>query len=279
MKIGIITFEKYEGRSNIGSSKIRAQWLINHWPEAEIFVQGQKYNVVIYQKAYWVDHAKNFDGVKILDICDPDFLHWGYRTKEMIEVVDAITCSSEELVNTYKAFTDKPVWFVPDRVDLDLHKEKKEHKGNLKKVLWYGYYTNFCLLAPTLDFLIKKNLDLIVVSNKPFIPQSNFIGKIYLENIRWKDETLNSDLLKCDVVLNPRQTNGKWKYKSTNKTVIAWSLGLPVATTGTELLSFLTEESRKTEAEKRIQEVKDKYDICLSVKQYQDLIEKIKTSR
>ena len=77
MKIGILTFEQFHGRKDIGSSRIRAKWVINHWPEAEEFVFGQKYDVVIYQKAYWLEHAQEFKGLKILDICDADFLHCG----------------------------------------------------------------------------------------------------------------------------------------------------------------------------------------------------------
>ena len=94
MKIGILTFEQFHGRKNLGSSRIRGHWIIDNWQEAELFKQGQIYNIVIYQKAYFLEHAKVFKGLKILDLCDPDWLHWAYKVKEMIEYCDGITTST-----------------------------------------------------------------------------------------------------------------------------------------------------------------------------------------
>jgi len=78
MKIRNYNFlQNNEGRKDIGSSRIRGEWLANNCGDTEIFIQGKAYDVVIYQKAYWVEHAKLFKGIKILDLCDPDWLHWG----------------------------------------------------------------------------------------------------------------------------------------------------------------------------------------------------------
>ena len=96
MKIGIYTFEQFESRqrNSVGSSRIRGQWLVNHWPEAELFKIAKKYDIVIYQKAYFLEHAKLFDGIKILDMCDPDWLEHK-PVKQMIDLCDAVTTSSE----------------------------------------------------------------------------------------------------------------------------------------------------------------------------------------
>ena len=51
-----------------------------------------------------------------------------------------------------------------------------------------------------------------------------------------------------------------------------WRLGLPVAHTAQELKDFISEESRNKEAKKRFQEVKDKYDVKISVEQYKNII-------
>ena len=70
MKKGaILTFEQFHGRKNLGSSRIRGHWLIDNWDEVELFKQGKKYDFVIYQKAYFIEHAKIFKGIKILDLC------------------------------------------------------------------------------------------------------------------------------------------------------------------------------------------------------------------
>ena len=57
-KIRFTTFEKFNGRKDIGSSRIRDEWLCNHWENAEIFKQGESADVMIYQKAYWIDHQE-----------------------------------------------------------------------------------------------------------------------------------------------------------------------------------------------------------------------------
>lgn len=268
-----MTFERFEGRKDVGSSRIRAQWVINHWPDAEIFVQGKEYDVVIYQKAYWVEHAKLFKGVKILDICDPDFLHWGYRTKEMIEEVDAITCPTEALAVVFRQFTDKPVYVVPDRVDMDALKKKKVHVGDAKRVVWFGYSTGFDMLGQAVYFLGKQGLDLLVVSDKPYTAQTG--TKINVENIRWKEDTAFDNILLGDVMINPQSGKNKWRFKSNNKTLTAWALGLPVATNTEELEKFVTESARKEEVALRLKEIDEKWKVEYSVEDYKRIIEEI----
>ena len=277
-KIGIITFEKYLGRKGIGSSRIRGHWLIKHWPEAEEFVQGKSYDVMIYQKAYWVEHAKSFKGIKILDLCDPDFLHWTFRTKEMIEEVDAVTTSTEALAEAYRAFTDKPVICIPDRIDLDEIQTHKYHLGKAKTVSWYGYSTNFDMLRPVVPFLKKFKFNLNVISNSGFtLPVG--ITDVTLSNYPFNWDTIYQDLLDSDIVINPQSSRGKWRFKSNNKTILAWALGLPVATNIQDLQRFKDEEERKKEQALRLQEVKDKWDIKYSVEQYKQLITSLEENK
>jgi len=299
MSVGFITFEKHNGRKDIGSSTIRAEWLCNHWDNAEIFKQGRNYDVILFQKAYWVDMAKDFKGIKIFDICDADFLHWGYRTKEMLVECDAVTTSTEALAEQFRRFTDKPVVCIPDRIDLDLHNQKKLHKGRATHAVWYGYSDNFEMLDPVMYFLEKFGLDLIVISNKPYLPQMNYVKPeiqkgmnindterilemqkkkehwVDVKNVKWTKETVDKDIISGDIVINPTKDAGKWKYKSNNKTIKSWALGLPVASNTTELKLFLEEGARQKEVEKRQKEIKDKWDVKLSIEQYKKLFKKI----
>lgn len=272
-KVGILTFERYLGRKNIGSSRIRAKWLAKYWEGAEEFVQGQKYDVVIYQKAYFVEHARAFDGIKILDVCDPDFLHWSFRTKEMIEEVDAVTTSTEALAETIRAFTDKLVVCIPDRLDLEEIKGYKQHEGEAKWVAWYGYSSNFEMLKPVVHFLKQLRLNLIVISNSNFSLASNDETKIKNYPHNWN--TVYKDLLDADIVVNPQSSSSRWRFKSNNKTILAWALGLPVAHNVDDLKRFIDPEERKKEQVIRSKEVKEKYDIRLSVKEYRELIESL----
>jgi hypothetical protein len=283
MKIGILLFEQFHGRFNIGSSRIRGWWLTKYWTEAEIFKIGQKYDVMIYQKVYWVEHAQNFRGIKILDLCDADFLHWGMRVKQMIDLCDAVTTSTQALAKFIIHYTDKPVWVIPDRLDFgDFGTLKKEHKGETKVAAWFGYSENFPMLQPALDSLLKNGIEeLIVIADrrKPFILPNYLRDKMTLINYPWTLESIYSDLLKADIVLNPQSKKGRWKFKSNNKTLTAWALGLPVAHTEDELKTFKSAEARQIEGDKRYLEVREKYDIKKSVAEFQALIKELYENR
>ncbi len=281
MKTGILTFEQFHGKKDIGSSRIRGHWIVKHWKSAgqdigdcEIFRYGQHYDVVIYQKAYFVEHAKSFKGIKILDICDPDWLIWTGKLVEMAQEVDAISCSSMALTKAVSKFTDKPVYFVPDRVDLEGMPAPKKHFGPTKTVVWYGYSHNFPILDSCIKALCAKGLELIVVSDNVYAPPSGF--KIPLQNLPFSGAHHLDDIQKGDIVLNPRFTKGKWKYKSENKTAIAWALGMPVAHTEEELTSLMTQEQRQSASEVAYEKAKNEYDIKLSVIDYKDIILDIK---
>lgn len=277
MKIGILTFAKHDGRSpgTTGSTRIRGDWILKYWPDAEEFVTGKQYDAVIYQKAYFLDHARRFEGFKILDLCDPDWMHWGYRVKEMITHCDVVTTSTEQLAEAIRQFADgKPVICVPDRMDLEFYREKKIHVGEAKNVSWFGYSTNFDLLNSTVPTLAKLGLGLIVISNNPYFIPSFYDNDIELINYPWKLETSNSDIIKGDILLNPKSVKGKFKYKSNNKTLSGWALGMPVAHNADELKKFMSEEARKKEAEEKLAEVKNNWDVKQSVEQYKEIIEK-----
>ena len=273
-----MTFEQMHGKKNIGSSRIRADWLIEKWgtderSTAERFKQGGKYDVVIFQKAYWLEYAKAFKGIKILDLCDPDWLDWNTPLVQMIQEVDAITCSTQAICDFVSNLTEKPVKLIKDRINLDtLPKNKKQHVGTATKIAWFGYDTNQAMLSQAIPVLIEKKMSLVVISNKPYHLKPLDRKNLELKNYAWGKDTVDLDLLTADIVINPKKDTGKWKYKSDNKTIHAWSLGIPVAHNDTELKSFMSEESRKKESEKRLEQVYKDYDVLESVEEMKNLI-------
>ncbi len=280
MKTAFLTFEQYHGKKNIGSSKIRCHWLIENWRkigknigDAEVFRMGKKYDAIIFQKAYFIEYAKAFKGIKILDLCDPDWLNWPYKMVEMMKEVDGITTSTQALADSVAKFTDTPVWYLPDRVNLDIIKRIKKHKGNgrAKSVVWYGYSQNFPMVKSAVPALKKENLNLSVISDQPF-SMPGWPENIELVNLFYNEEHVYNDIAQSDIVINPISNSAHWKYKSNNKTVIAWALGMPVAADDRELKKFLTEEGRIEEVNKRLKEVKEKYDVKISVKELKNII-------
>lgn len=279
MKIGFLTFEQFHGKRDIGSTRIRCHWPVKYWPEAEIHKMGGRYDVIIYQKVYWIEHAKQFNGIKILDLCDPDWFHWGHRVKQMIDLCDAVTTSTMELAKAVTKFTDKPVWYIPDRLDPEIFDHpKKVHEGPTKVAAWYGYSENFPMLLPALNILVKLGFEeLIVIASKrgPFKMPSAYEGKIKLTNLPWTPETVNTDLQKADIIINPKGNKARWKYKSNNKSILAWALGLPVAHNEDELKGLMTEEARKKDVAEKTYLVEKSYNVKESVEEYKNLIKEI----
>lgn len=281
MKIRWLTFEKFHNRrpNSIGSSKIRGRWVWEIWDEADEYTIGEEFDVAIFQKVYWIDFAKVYKGIKILDMCDPDWIE-GARVVEMINEVDAVTTSTDTLAEALRQFTQKPVVCIPDRLRFDYYPiKKRNHIGEGKKALWFGYSGNQVTLTQTLDYLYDNGYELTVYSDVPFSTNKTF--NIRINNIKSEEENyeqaLQSLARQHDIVLNPKLNTTKFRYKSNNKSLLAWSMGLPVVDEDPEdLKRYKDPMERNKEIEKRQKELKEKFDVSLSIKQYQDIISELK---
>lgn len=278
MKTGILLFEQMHGKKEVGSSRIRGHWVLKHWDAApdsigpaELYRFGGRYEAVIYQKAYFVDHARQFPGVKVFDLCDPDWLDWGCRLVEMLQHCDAVTASSEALAESIRGFTKLPVYFVPDGVELDQLPPPVEHVGPTQTVVWFGYQQNFPILDAAVPALIRRGLELVVVSDGVYVPKAN-MAALKLRNLPFSQANYLRDVQQGQVCLNPRWGNGKWKYKSDNKTSIARALGLPVAHDEDELAKLMTEEERKAASAEGLAWVREHRDVRQSAAAYQRII-------
>lgn len=278
MKIGMITMEYYENRTpgSVGSSRIRGNWIAKYWKDCELYKVGRKYDVLIFQKAYWKDMAEKFEGIKIFDICDPDWLD--HRpVVEMINYCDGVVTSTEALAEQIRKFDigDRPVIYIPDRVDLEWSKPVKQfHKGRAKSVVYFGYYHNAnIVLEPAIDSLRKRDLSLTVIADMPFHANDFFV--------KYDPETVNEEIVRHDIVLLPKapSSNYRFQFKSNNKIIQSWALGMPVATNGEELDRFMDGEEREKERIKRLKEVKEKWDVRISVKEWQKFVKMLVDKR
>ena len=273
---GIILFEVWHNRKNIGSSRYRGHWWVKYFKELELFKQCKKYDFVIFQKCYWLNYMKVYDGIKILDLVDPDWLE-GKPIKEIANLIDAFTCCTEKLATFLRQLTDKPVVVIPDRQDLEYCKEKKIHRGRAKSCVWFGYSHNSHVLTQTIPYLTELGLDLTVISEKYTTVCDG--KESFKQNEKWKKwqlDTSGREIIKHDIVLMPHSFKSRDQFKSNNKTTYSWAIGMPVATNFDELKRFIDEAERKKEAEKRLKEVKEHYDIKQSVIQLKGLINELK---
>lgn len=271
MKIGMLDMEKMGNRrfNSVGSSRIRGRWVRKYCPEIEEFEDGRHYDAVIYQKAYYTSHMKQFKGIKIFDICDPDWMN-GQRITEVIEMVDALTVPTQELHDFLVQLTDKPIVIIPDRIDPEEHTPvKEEHYGKARSCVWFGYSSNQVVLNQPVGYLKDKLLSLAVISEKGYSEADI--------NIVYKYETINEEIIKHDFVLMPDfKKDLRHRFKSNNKTLTAWALKMPVATTPAEIDRFMDPLERQKEADLRYQEVITKYHVRESGRQYLDLIDRLK---
>lgn len=282
MNGAFLSFARFHGRKDIGSSRIRAEWVVKHWPketgmEVEEFVQGKPYDFVIYQKVYWIDHARDFKGVKVLDLCDADWFHWSYQIVEMMQYVDAITTSTESLAEAVRKVVASmvahgdikepiPVVWIDDRMCPDSHSQRKtEHSEKIEWVVWYGYAHNLRTIDPVVPYLKNRGYKLCVITDSAYRHADKCIP--------WTLENINRDIVEnADIVVNPRMDWGKWQYKSANKTVSAWALGVPVARDLEEFEALLSKEAREKESALRLKQVAEKYHPKLSAIQYAEII-------
>jgi hypothetical protein len=281
--VGIITFEKMDNRrqNSVGSSRIRMRWMLPFWEEAEEFIIGKKYETIIFQKVYWRDMMESFTGVKILDLCDPDWLS-KHPVFEFVDLVDAVVTSTEELATfVRKIRPGKLVKCIPDRIYLpEAEPIKTEHSDTLKKVVWFGYTHNSYYLQRTFEVLIEQGIELTVIAESPIEAPIGYKNRININNIVYNYQTINKELIKHDAVLMPTPYGDeRSKYKSNNKTLQSWSLGLPVISSPEHFEQFASKEAREQEAKLRLQEVKDKWDVAISAQEYKDLIAEIKQNK
>lgn len=278
--IGVFTFEQFHAKSNTGSTKIRVHNLLKHWPEAGLYKFGQNPDVIIFQKVYANKDYKfpiTFPGIKILDICDPDWMD-GVPIKETIDAMDAVVVPTEPLAEFLRQLTDKPVRVIKDRFDLSDFPPKKVHKGRAKTVVWFGYSHNAQALKLAVQSFERRGLKLkIVADSDPIASRWAFKPNEYAEKYEFVkfDENAYKEIQKADICVLPKMNRPQDRFKSENKTVIAQLLGLPVAVDADELDKLMDASSRNLAVNTVYDKLKQDYDCRLSVKEYKELIDEI----
>lgn len=277
-KVRFFTFSQFHNKNPVsGSTQIRVNQLIKYWEDAELYTYGENPEVLVFQKVYIaVDYQfpAHFKGIKILDICDPDWLDGRTTIKEMVDAMDAVTCPTQALADFISQLTDKPIVVIPDRFDLSLIPARKKHKGMAKSVVWFGYSHNAEILRYALPVLQELGLKLHVISdNDPIINRySERDPKEYYTYTKYDEDTIYDELAKADIALLPKAARPHDLYKSNNRTVKAILAGLPVAASADKLRELMKPAAREAELNAVYNETRRDYDVIKSVQQYKELI-------
>lgn len=276
---GIIPFTYFGGaQKSVGSTFLRVDCLVADNPDFEKWVHGKKYDNLIFQKAYWKEMMELFEGPKILDICDPDWLCECIDIVKIGKLVHAITCSSEGLTSLMKNyFPGKMVIHVPDRLNPAVFPPgRHKHEGPAKNVVWFGFIHNaYETLEQLLPAIKELKLNLHIISNEPYTKKDGIL-ELNPEFIRYEPGTAYNLIKKADIVLNPVSDKAFYKYKSNNKTLIGWKLGLPVAITNDDIFHFIDSTTRNIEVFEKQKLVEREYHISKSAEQYREVISNIR---
>lgn len=279
--VRFFTFEQVHNRKNVGSTKIRVHNLLKYWPEAGIYQYGENPDVLIFQKAYVTQDYKfpvYFKGIKILDICDPDWLE-GSLVRQTIDAVDAVTCPTQPIADFIKQMTDKPVRVIKDRFDLTEFPKPKVHRGKAKKVCWFGYAHNAESLRFAIPSLAKRKLILSIISDKD--PEAwRWAGaedyKDMYEFRSYKQSTAYQFIQEADIVVFPKNVRPVDRFKSENKTSISRLLGVPVVKDSDELDALMEASARNDYVKKYYNKTRKDFDVKLSISEYKELINELK---
>lgn len=287
----ILTMEKFANREegSVGSSRIRGAWVLKHWKDAEEWHVGRNYEAVIFQKAFWPQYIlgdeeagyHGFSGIKIFDECDPSWLE--QDAFRYYAACDAVTTSTEALAEYIrKLLPHKIVECVPDRVDLAEHAlQKTEHAESIQHIAWFGYSHNFHYLEQTFSVLNDLHMSLDVYSDTGLAASSSY-PHMKMTWHKYHYPTLHSELIKYDAVLMPAErgkTDFRGRFKSNNKSVTCWALGIPVITVPEDFKRLASRDKRIEETILNRKLVEQEYDVQLSVAQYETLIERIMSQK
>lgn len=258
--------------------------MLQYWPEAGLYKYGENPDALIFQKVYISADYKfpaHFENVKILDICDPDWIQ-GIAIKETVDAMDAVTVPTEALQKFIAQLTDKPIIIIPDRFDMaKIPKKPKLHTKPAAVVTWFGYSHNAETLRPALPLIRELGLKLRIISNDDPFPHQ-YPDSIPVEDytfVKYHESTIYQELAKADFAILPKGFRPGDEYKSNNKTVKAILAGLPVATDKDEVKLFMDASERHKYIQANYDSMKSEYDVRNSVEQYQELIEQLRQAK
>jgi len=279
------TFEAFHGKKNIGSTNIRVHQLIKHWQEAELYKYGSNPDVMIFQKVYWLPDYRfieHFKGIKILDICDPDWLD-NVHVKRTVDNCHAVVVPTKAMQEFMQQLTDKPVKIIKDRFDLEPIPKPIEHKSKKQlTAVWFGYHHNADVLRyGAVKALEDMGIRLVIISDDDPAAwrwASSEEYKSKYKFLKYGEDTIYERLQQFDIAILPADGSSRGRFKSENKTVKAQLAGLPVARTIDELELLVDNNKRNDIASKAYKKAIKEYDVKLSVKEYKDLIDELKST-
>ena len=149
---------------------------------------------------------------------------------------DQLTVGSVKLQEAYGGE------YIPDALDIeDSFVKKITHNEKLTRVCWFGLACNLYHAEHVKNACQELGLQFVVITD--IDGKHDYPKWPGVEYRKWSLETVDSDIVGCDLVVCPYVFNNtkwsnKWvEAKGENRILKAWGLGMPVA--GTPIRSYI----------------------------------------
>ena len=272
MKILIIPVSYcYNNFQSSASERFRCNWLLPYLEDADKYDGSQNpenYDAIVYQKAHsdrMVEFTKKYKHkIQVFDTTDPE---WMFKEdaniREMSKNISFMTASTADVADGLRENYGLPVHVILDGHESTYYERVKVHEDKKPVLVWFGYSANFHRILPLIPIIEKYKLELVTICEAPVQ---------YGKFVKWDLETVNDEILECDIVLNL-----PGYYKSNNKSTTAWFLGMPVVEKSSDLFRFMDYKTRIKESNYRHKFVTENYDVAESAVQLTNLINNHKT--
>lgn len=244
---------------------------------------------MIFQKVYVTFDYKfiqHFGGIKILDICDPDWRDTpDIFIKETLDAVDAVVTSSQPLADYLQTMTDTKCLEIKDRFDLDEFPARKKHFSEAKTAGWFGYSHNAETIRFAVPSLEARGMKLLIISNEDpaawrWANKPEQFQKNNYKFVKYHDDLQARTILQqADLAVLPKGNRPFDKFKSENKTIVAELCGLPVIRDSDELDKMMSGPAREKYIESVYNKLKADYRVEKSVEEYKELIDGLRKDR
>lgn len=272
------------------SVRFRCRYVAKYWLGADVYPEMRRawtdYSVYVFQKAYLAESTRALldwasarpGALTVLDLCDADWLQSDRHLRLLCDALskcDLAVAPTKPIRDWLAQWT--PAHVVPDRLDLAEFGESGElgqvenacsEQRDPPRLVWFGYSHNLGALEPFWPLIEARGLSLTVLSDECPPPWSDRPGVRF---VRWTPEGANRVIAEHDLALVPPAS----PYKSNNRLLTAWALGVPAAASMADWERFFDPDfDRLAWARKRRRHVRKFYDVRTSVDEWQALLQK-----
>lgn len=284
-----------QGPVTWASSRLRGFWLAEAAPDLfDVYSGGAMpeldgREMLVFQKRHTpadiglAAHAKERGMKVVFDLTDPLWWWSPDTVNAMMELADVVTVSSRGLHEIIKDIpVVKKVVHIPDRFRPQDFPQVREHEDSRPvKLVWFGQMMNRGALIgamPILAYMANRGHEftLRIIDEGAGIPLGMSDKAFPIDYIPWTLETINANLLDCDVAVLPPYPGPWGSMKSDNKLAQAWWCGLPTVSGHVPeeldaVLGDVQERARQGHANRK--KAEKRFDIAQSVAEWRRLLE------